>query len=155
MIMVAVLSIAGCAYVDPGHPNPTVIDPAVSTTETDSGFHMNGTIQIVGPYPEKGEFRNLVVCFYSEEKTLIRKTKVGDLVTAKEKLPVSVNAERVPEYIIINSTDFWEVSEMRVKYLARSKAAEYGYSENTVGYRGKRVTSPDGFPVQCPANASG
>lgn len=148
--MMIVVSIAGCAYVDPGYPDRTVIDPAVQINKTQSNYYMNGTIQIEGALSGKEEFRNVMVCFYSEEKTIIQKTQIGDMDTKKGYMNVSVSIERVPEYIIVNSSDFWEVSGMQVNYLADKEI-----NNQKIVYRVKHSTNPKEFPVQCPANASG
>ena len=120
-----------------------------SVQSSPDGFHMDGTVEAEGPVTDKRVFRDVVICLYTEDDQLLYTTSPADLPEPGGKVNVSLTINETPKYIVINSTDFWDVSGLAVTYYSREVV------EGETLFPTTRVDSPDKLPVRgCTAYAS-
>ena len=134
--VVALVLVAGCPQTGQSSPQFKFLG---NLSSTDDGFQMNGKIQNseIGDPPK---FENVTFYLYSEQKELIYSKAVGSVRRQKN---VSITHDQVPEYVIINSPDFWERDSISVNY--------YELSDSEGGmYSPRAVSSREAFPVQLP-----
>ncbi|MFB9811904.1 hypothetical protein [Haloarcula sebkhae] len=80
-------------------------------------------------------FNNLNVYLYYANGTRIKKHHMGDLSTT---VPVTIRSTQIPDYVIIDSPDFWSTSKVEVAYYEKRKSGNYTESI---------VTERDDLPV--------
>lgn len=108
LIVLSIIS-TGC-YRTPGVPyNRVEFDGSV--TFEDSTFELDGQIELdsgTGPTPTYSDVR---VTLYDSDKEAIQSTPVGTLSMNESQGPgrrrVNVTSQRVPKYVLIESSDFW------------------------------------------------
>ena len=136
-VALAVLVVTG-GCVLPGEP-PEIISFSVGTHVTDEGFRMGGSIVNEGQ-GEPTRFTDVRIYLYTANGTLLHTEAVG---TLERRRNVSIETERVPEYIIVTAPGFWEHPNIDVEYLELRDESEGIYSV-------KGVDSRDEFPVVLP-----
>jgi len=102
VVVILSLSFSGCTLINP----PDNINFTGDIHTSDGEFRMNGTIVNSSP-DDPSKFRNTTIHLYHVNGTLIRSHRVG---TLERSAKISITSEQVPEYVVINSPDFWQRS---------------------------------------------
>lgn len=132
---------AGCiGFTDPGKG----VDIAFSGSfnVSDSTFELEGDISRGGGAGGKETYRDVVVCLYSENNSLMDKSDPRDIDGDSKRISVSLVTDSVPTYIIINSPDFWDVSDHRIAYYTKI------HSNGDILYDERWATTPADLPTQ-------
>ncbi|WP_436932718.1 hypothetical protein [Halosimplex halobium] len=93
--------------------------------------------------------RNVTIYLYDENESVVASKWLGT-VDESASVRVKMNATEAPEYIVVNSPEFWTYDTISVNYYERTERAEQSngvYSSSTIG-------SKEEFPVTVPPNAS-
>jgi len=128
-LLIITLAVSGCMTPGPG----TAITYSGDLHTNDTQLRMTGTIHDT---TGSGPFDNVTVYFYTDSRDLITATDVGTL-TGQQDITASVSP--VPEYIVIDSPDFWEQDRIDVVYFERESGENY--TEHT-------ATARQDLPVQ-------
>lgn len=108
--------------------------------ERQSGaFEMNGSLTVGGGNAKLDAYRNVSVFLYSNDTTLIGEEEIGVL---EGRTAVDIRSQRQPQYVIINSPDFWEEPQIEVDY--------YVWSDEHQKYGIHEASSRDEFPIELP-----
>lgn len=117
-VAVVVVS-AGCiGYTDPDNP-PLEINLHGSVNTTEEGFRVDGSVVTEGRITNQ-TYHGVVVCLYDADRRLLNQSESASLTDPTGEVNVSLSAEQRPEFIVVNSTDFWETPNIRVVYLQAS-----------------------------------
>lgn len=135
VVVALVLSLSGCP-LESQQPGGT-IQSSGDTQTTADGFRIDGEVENVGRF--NPEFNNVTMYFYRENGSLITSEHVG---TVDRPAEVSATLDEVPEYIIINSPEFWQTSPITVNY--------YEIDDEDGSYSEHAVADRDEFPVEVP-----
>lgn len=100
------------------------------------GFHLNGEVENTGQV-QPSEISRATIYLYAPNETVIASKQ------AKLDTKVSMQTTTAPEYIIINSPQFWQFDDITVNYYKRIPDEDIDYSPYSVGSR-------DEFPVEVP-----
>lgn len=113
---------------------------------TADGFRVDGDIQEGGGVTQKNAYRDVVVCLYGGQKQKLYESTPVDLESPKTEAHISITTDTVPAYVVLNSTDFWDVPDISVVYYVRTTV------DGETEFLGKFAYSPEELPVQ---NCSG
>lgn len=105
MALLLVITLAGCSTSANHH---SVYFSGTVEAE-DGQFIMDGNVSVgIGAAPD-ATFDSVTVVLYDENKEEIRRVPVGELSTTPPPLtqPINITADRIPEYVVIESPDFW------------------------------------------------
>lgn len=76
--------------------------PAVN----DTGFHYNGSVYADLQSVTDVRFRNVMLCLYDEQWTVIAATRVGTIGPGEQSLSVEIHSTDVPEWVIVEHPEF-------------------------------------------------
>lgn len=135
-----VLMTAGCIGGDP--PPKTEIAYSGSFNVSNDSFRMVGAVTENGYHPDKKTYRGIMVCFYSDRGELLFKTPPKTMNETR-RTSVSVTLDRVPKYVIINSSGFWSAERVQ-------RVAYYGMMTNggEPVYKEKWADHHEELPIQ-------
>jgi hypothetical protein len=143
VVLGILLVLAGCPQGGAG--GIITIDGEINAT--DNGFRLDG--DVVEGSSLQPTYRNVTVYLYTDSGTVIDSKQLGTLNESVVRLDVSMQTDRVPKYVIVNSPDFWDDVHPDLNYYVLTKDSQTGpngiYSEYNVG-------SKDEFPVKVPPN---
>lgn len=131
LVLLILISLSGCLTPGPG----TAITYSGDLNTTGEQLQMNGTIHDT---TGSGPFHNVTLYFYTEEANLLNETAVGTLTGQRD---VSLTVSPSPNYIIIDSPDFWEINQIDVVYFVRQ--GDGTYAEETATARGELPVEPE------------
>lgn len=109
--VVALVSTAGCVRTEPG-PGVVIVFDGEITASTD-GFSMTGTVVISGGVSTVGKYEETEITLYSDQGRQIHTELLGVLESDQS---VTIRTDRVPQYVILSSPDFWREPEIQVEY---------------------------------------
>lgn len=143
LVLVAIVLLAGCT----GSSTPTPTSNLEGVVELHNNVYFSGTTtvsngsfvmrgQVVGCFGHVGpeECRNTRVLLYTENGSLIASEYVGTLHGRRN---VSLETDRLPQYVILASPDFWNANHTTVGYRFYS----HGH------YLGKPIEEREELPV--------
>lgn len=108
---------------------------------TESSFKLDG--EVVNSGYADVVHQEVSVYLVTANGTIIESQKIGQL---NRSVAVSMTADQIPKYVIINSPDFWEYENIDVSYyefVQDSQAPEGIYTERS-------VSDESEFPVTVP-----
>lgn len=126
LALVLVTGLAGCPGAEPGPGSSVTFSGEFNVS--DEGFVMDG--QIVEEPGAAGlhEFHDVAVYLYTEDGTLIANEPVG---TLDVRANVSITSEQVPQYVVLDSPEFWETETLDVSYYERTRNDLYAVRDAT------------------------
>lgn len=135
-----VLSTGCIGFTDPG----VGVDIAFSGSfnVSDSTFEMEGDISTGGGAGGKDTYRDVVVCLYANNGQLLNSSDPKDISGDYKRISISLSSDSVPKYVIINSRDFWDVSDHRIAYYKKIN------TNGEILYDEQWATTPDDLPTQ-------
>lgn len=104
--LVVVTILTGCSMSATSH---SVYFSGTTEVEEDQ-FVMDGNVSLsIGAAPD-ATFEEVTVALYDENKEEIRRVNVGELTTnrAPHAQRINITTHRIPEYVVIESPDFWQ-----------------------------------------------
>lgn len=125
----------GCGYVPRGDEIHVGFDGSFDVSESE--FKMEGTLHTGGGAPEQDRFRDVTVKLYTKDGSLIYSENLGDWQVRQKRLNVSIETDKVPHYVVIESEDFWD-EKVQVEYFVRKDsdyAIEYASSKSELPYK--------------------
>jgi len=128
LLLVVILLIAGCSTSGNYH---TVNIGSGGMYVENGEFRLDGNVSIgIGAQPD-ANFSEVRVVLYSAEGTVIESHEVGRLSTNPDSGPlkrrVNITAGEIPEYVLIQSPEFWS-SSVNIEVLAYQRTSD-GYKE--------------------------
>lgn len=140
LCLAALVLTAGCIGGDP--PPETEIAYTGSFNVSSESFRMSGDVTQNGYHPEEPNYQDIVVCMYSTQGDLLYKTPPKPM-NETGHTPISVTLDSVPQYVVINSSDFWSSDRIRrVAYYRKST------DDDEVVYEETWATQPGDLPEQ-------
>lgn len=106
VVLLVVGSLAGC-FTSANH-HDVDFDGTIEVEQ--ERFVMDGNVSVgIGAAPD-ATFQDVTVVLYDENKEEIRRVPVGKLSTTPPPLTqrINITTDRIPEYVVIESPDFWE-----------------------------------------------
>lgn len=115
--LVVLLLTAGCLRSEPGPGGEVGFYGEMNVS--DSQYVMDGQITLGGGTTSQDAFDNVTIYLFTENGTLIETHRAGTLTGL---LNVSIVSNRIPYYVIIDSPEFWEESQITVRYYYRLRS---------------------------------
>lgn len=117
MIVTLTVVMAGCVFVPSSNYHQIYFTGEMGAEN--STFRMVGEVGVQSGAAPEGVYRNVEIVLYSDDYQAIRSIGLGDLGTSEATVPLSqevnVTSEQVPQYVLIESPDFWtEEGELQV-----------------------------------------
>jgi len=131
-LFILAIALSGCLVGSSGYNGQITYRGDI--TIRNNTFVMDGAL--VNGGVRNTEFNNVRIYLYYTNGTQINMIRVG---TLKGGVNVSVRSDKIPEYVIVDSPDFWNTQKVSVEYFKRMSSGEY----TTVG-----VTERSELPVQ-------
>ncbi len=119
LLVVLAVALAGC-YVP--SDSQMLVGHTGTIGVTDSEFHMDGVIYIVG-HPDQELYHGVSVRLYDDGETPMRSYSLGT-IAAKEERNISINSTTIPSFVTIESQDFWD-EPVSVLYYIRTQDGYY------------------------------
>lgn len=140
------VGVSGCSLLPKVEDQPVISLDQKRFEVNNSTFSLEGRLMDPGPHTGY-TFRNITVYLYSANESLILAKQVGtmELNEGPDKLPrVSVESDRIPEYIIFDSPDFWGTAG--VEYYERNEQGEFGPAKIVYNRSDLPVVPPPATP---------
>lgn len=130
------VSLSGCSFGNPSYNGQINF---IGELGIENGvFVMEG--EIVNSGSSTDTFDDVAVYLYEESGEQIERVDIGEL---SGSLSISISSQQIPEYIILDSPDFWDTPKVVVDYYTRSGSGNY--DEHV-------ATDRSELPVQPPAS---
>lgn len=139
-MVVLLVALSGCPEGDSGGN----IEINGDMDATEQGFHLNG--MVVNSGLSEPTHQDVTVSLYTSNGTIIASENLGSL-SEDNSLDVTMQTDRIPEYVIINSPDFWQYQNIDLTYYEHD---EDWQGEPHGAYVPRTISSKDEFPVQVP-----
>jgi hypothetical protein len=97
--------LAGCVMSEPKRNGPVIYSGELEASN--GSFTMDGEIVLNGVRADEVAFDDIVVCLYTDDERLIKKSEPMDMGRHDVSVPVSLTTKTVPKYVVYNSSDFW------------------------------------------------
>lgn len=132
LLISLLLSSSGCLFPESGSP---MVQFEGNFNSSGSNFGMEGTVRDTSITSDPPTYRNVTIYLYAEDGTLIQRVPVG---TLDEGAEVSISSDEVPEYVILDSPDFYG-GEVEVGYYTRREST---WAEEIVDRREELPVQP-------------
>ena len=126
LVVIGLFLGAGCVRTYPGEG--IVVSYYGSFNSSDSGFVMDGQLRSGGGVSERSTYQDVTICLYTEDGDLIHAERLGEWDLKPRN--ISIMTTCVPEFIVIDSPDFWD-SENTIEYYTRRNNTTF-YSHDTL-----------------------
>lgn len=141
IVIVLLVTISGCPEGDSGGN----IDINGNMTATEQGFRLDG--KVVNSGLVEPMHTNITVYLYTANGSVIESERIGSLNGSGDRLNVTMQNERIPEYVILNSPTFWQYNNIDLTYY---ELDEDWPGESIGAYVPRTIGSKDEFPVEVP-----
>lgn len=101
---------AGCAYVPQKSGHEIDFDGTVE--RSDDSFQIDGQVEVDSGTGPTRNFSRVSVVLYETPGSVSERIRLGEMSTdssvAPKRRPVNISRNTTPEYVLIESPDFWE-----------------------------------------------
>jgi hypothetical protein len=144
VVLLILVVLTGCGrleqYPPQGAESNIYYDGSINA-ESD-GLRMSGRFYVDSPsQPPITKFDNTVLYFFSESGEQLSAEPLG---TFNSSIEIEISINSTPEYVILNSPDFWGNETVTVPYFVRKDSSYFAES----------AASRDALPVAPPATNS-
>ncbi|MFD1514162.1 hypothetical protein [Halomarina rubra] len=122
LLVLLFVVVSGVPWWYEGWNTPDTIAYNGNFSTENGDFSLNGTISNNKIQSDPPTYHNVSVYLYSESGRLLGTTDVG---TLEYSANVSITTDERPHYIIIDTPDFWESSNVDVSYYKAEPTGEY------------------------------
>lgn len=118
---------AGCAYVP--QKGSHEIDFAGTVEQKNGSFQMVGEVRVISGAAQTRNYSAVSVVLYESPGTVAERIRLGKMSTdssvAPTQRPINLTRELTPEYVLIESLDFWDDDELDAVIAFRWTGEEY------------------------------
>jgi hypothetical protein len=142
--LASLVVLSGCVFVETVQQPEAAIDFNGTINTTGEEIQIDGQIRDEFDFTAEHTYRDVVVCVYDGNETLLHKTPPRDMGPSSSRINVSITVDTVPEFVVVNSTDFWrDDRDVEVAYFVVSAR-----NDESEQLRGNFVENPESIPVQ-------
>lgn len=135
LALIVVSGLAGCFLEPSGSPQVVFVG---ETGVSDGRFVMEGELDL-GWGQERVEYQDVAVCLYGADGAMFRSVSMGSVPPERR---VSIRSDRIPEYVVVHSPDFYDESVSYFYYEREVSGSTVGFVERSIGHPSELPVDP-------------